>query len=83
MADKGWPTQVEREISLDDAAAALGIASAALHAAIAHDHFAATKVGDSWVTTQDEIERYRRENLGEPDLTSMDAEGDDGQVFGG
>ena len=82
-AAKDLPRTGEREISFEDAAADLGLETAALRAAIAHDHFAATKVGETWVTTRDEVERYRRENLREPDLTSMDAEGDGGQVFGG
>ena len=76
---------------LKEAADQLGLAEGRLRAAIKRGRFAARKLGGSWVTTAQEIDRYRRDNLGpdgppdqyEPELTSMDATGDDGQVFGG
>ena len=71
------------DITLAEAASDLGVSEASLRAAVDDDRLAARRVGDIWVTTRAEVERYRREDLDEPGLTSMDAEGDDGQVFGG
>lgn len=71
---------------LRQAAAELGLAPERLRDAIDQGRFAARIVGGAWIMTEQEIERYRRENLSATDpleLTPMDAEGDDGQVFGG
>ena len=71
---------------LRQAADELGTAPGRLRLAVKRGDFAAQKVGGTWITTEQEIERYRRVHIGqsaEPDLTSMDAVGDDGQVFGG
>ena len=71
---------------LRQAADELGVPPGRLRIAIKRGAFAARKVGATWVTTEGEIERYRRDHMGqsaEPELTPMDAVGDDGQVFGG
>ena len=70
---------------LRQAAAELRLAPGRLRIAIKRGTFAARKVGGAWITTTQEIERYREDaaQLDEPELTSMAAVGDDGQVFGG
>ena len=71
---------------LRQAADELGLTPARLRIAIERGSFAARKIGGGWITTEQEIERYRRERAqppADPELTSMDAVGDDGQVFGG
>jgi hypothetical protein len=53
--------------NLRDLAAAadeLGLAPVTLRAAVERGRFRARKFGNAWVTTTQEIERYRRENLG-------------------
>ena len=70
---------------LRQAADELRLAPGRLRTAIKRGTFAARKVGGAWITTKQEIERYREHaaQLDEPELTSMAAVGDDGQVFGG
>jgi hypothetical protein len=50
-------------ISLEDAARRLGISRVTLRSAIARDRFAARKIGTSWITNLQEVERYRAEQL--------------------
>ncbi len=57
--------QLKNLMTLDKAAESLGIAAVTLRAAIARSRFAARKFGTTWVTTKDEVERYRRDNLGQ------------------
>lgn len=52
-------------MSLAEAAEELGIAPVTLRAAIARERFAARLFGKTYVTTRAEVERYRRENLGQ------------------
>lgn len=55
---------IDEILTLADAAAALSIAPVTLRAAIARGTFRARKFGNTWITTLEEVERYRRENLG-------------------
>jgi excisionase family DNA binding protein len=51
-------------LSLAEAADLLGIKPATLRAAIDRRRFTARKVGNTWVTTRPEVERYRSQNSG-------------------
>jgi hypothetical protein len=51
-------------VSLDVAADELGVTPIALFARASRGIIWAGLVGTTWVTTQAEVERYRRENLG-------------------
>jgi Helix-turn-helix domain len=51
-------------LDLSAAATELGLAPVTLRAAIARGRFAARKVGNAYLTTRAEVERYRAENLG-------------------
>ena len=51
-------------IPLSQAANTLGISQASLRQQIAAGRFSAVKLGPIWVTTQEEIDRYAREQLG-------------------
>jgi hypothetical protein len=72
----------EEILTLDEAARSLGRPESSLRDDVANGRLHALEVAGTWTTTRAEVERYRREVDG-PDLTSMDATGDDGQVFGG
>lgn len=50
---------------LNQAAAELGLAPVTLRAQAANGRFLAKKIGSTWITTSQEIERYRREQLGQ------------------
>lgn len=52
-------------LSLAEAADELGIKPVTLRAAVARERFAARKFGNTWVTTRAEVERYRRDSLGQ------------------
>ena len=52
-------------LSLAEAAEELGVAPVTLRAAIGRGRFSARKFGPVWVTTRAEVERYRRESLGQ------------------
>lgn len=51
-------------ISVAEAAEQLGIAGATLRAQAVAGRIDARNVGTTWITTRQEVERYRRENLG-------------------
>lgn len=51
-------------MTINEAAAALGLAASTLRVQIAHGRLRATKRGRDWWVTPAEIERYRRESLG-------------------
>ena len=77
-------------ITLAEAAEALGVAAVTLRAQAARGRIHARLVGKNWITTREEVERYRREHLGrvgrpleDAPKTEMSAESDDGQVYGG
>jgi hypothetical protein len=77
-------------ITLAEAGALLGLAPVTLRAQATRGVLRARRIGKTWVTTREEVERYRREHLGkrgrsdrEATKTDMSAVGDDGQVFGG
>ena len=72
----------EQTLTLDEAARLLDRPASALSDDVANGRLHAREVAGTWLTTRAEVERYRRE-VADPDLTSMDATGDDGQVFGG
>lgn len=55
---------IDEILTLADAAAALGVAPVTLRAAVARGILRARKFGNTWVTTTDEVERYRAEHLG-------------------
>jgi hypothetical protein len=59
-------SMLEDIITLAEAAAELGIASVTLRAAVGRGRLRARLIGKTWVTTRDEVERYRRESLGQP-----------------
>lgn len=50
--------------SLSDAAAALGVSVDTLRTQIHRGRFAAHLVGNCWITTRQEVERYRAESRG-------------------
>ena len=50
-------------VTLDQAAGELGTTAIALFAHAAHGIIWAGLVGDKWITTRQEVERYRRERL--------------------
>lgn len=52
-------------MSLAEAAEDLELAPVSLRAAVARGTFRARKFGNTWVTTRAEVERYRREKLGQ------------------
>lgn len=56
---------MEDLLSLAEAAALLDRKPVTLRAAIDRGRFKARKFGNTWVTTRAEVERYRRENLGQ------------------
>lgn len=76
-------------LSLAQAADRLGIAPVTLRVAVGRGRFHARKIGKTWVTTDAEVDRYRREHLGRRGRprkerpTSMNARSRDGQVYGG
>ena len=77
-------------LSLAQAADRLGIAPVTLRVAVGRGRFHARKIGKTWVTTDAEVDRYRREHLGrrgrprkQRPATSMNARSRDGQVYGG
>ena len=77
-------------ITLAEGGALLGLAPVTLRAQAARGVLRARRIGKTWVTTREEVERYRREHLGKhgrsdryATKTDMSAVGDDGQVFGG
>ena len=51
-------------LTLAQAAAALGLATVTLRVQQRRGKLTAAKVGSVWLVTKDEVERYRRENLG-------------------
>ena len=51
-------------IDLNEAAGELGLEPVTLRAAVSRGRLEARKVGGVWITTIDEVQRYRRENLG-------------------
>ena len=51
-------------LSLAQAADRLGIAPVTLRVAVGRGRFHARKIGKTWVTTDAEVDRYRREHLG-------------------
>lgn len=56
---------LEDIVTLAEAAEALGIAPVTLRAQAAHGKLRARLIGKTWVTTKAEVERYRREHLGQ------------------
>lgn len=52
-------------MSLAEAADELGVQPVTLRAAVSRGRLAARKFGNVWVTTGGEVERYRRESLGQ------------------
>ena len=53
---------VERPMTLKEAAASLGITPDSLRQAIARGALRATKLGRDWIVTAEEVERYRMEH---------------------
>ena len=53
-------------MTINEAAAALGVAAATLRQQIANGRLRATKRGRDWWVTDGEVERYRRESRGHP-----------------
>jgi predicted RNase H-like HicB family nuclease len=51
-------------VPLADAAAELGLGSSSLRHQAAKGQLVARVLGKTWITTRDEVERYRREHLG-------------------
>lgn len=58
-------TTLDDLLSLAEAAEDLELAPVTLRAAVARGRFAARLFGNTYVTTRQEVERYRRENLGQ------------------
>jgi hypothetical protein len=50
--------------SLEEAGAELGVSAETLRTQVRRGRLRARLVGKTWITTRDEVERYRRENLG-------------------
>jgi excisionase family DNA binding protein len=53
-------------MTLNEAAAALGVAAATLRSQVRNGRLRATKRGRDWHVTPGEVERYRRESRGHP-----------------
>ena len=53
-------------MTLREAAEVLGVSPTTLRDQVAKGRFTAQKVGPIWVTTEAEVERYRRDSLGQP-----------------
>jgi excisionase family DNA binding protein len=53
-------------MTLNQAAAALGVSAATLRQQIAAGRLRAAKLGPLWVVDEREIARYRRDSLGQP-----------------
>lgn len=51
-------------LTLEQAAASLGVADSTLRVQIRNGKLRATKVGRDWTVTPREVERYRRESQG-------------------
>jgi hypothetical protein len=51
-------------VTLAQAAESLGLAPTTLRAQVGRGRPAATKIGKTWITTPQEVERYRRESKG-------------------
>jgi hypothetical protein len=54
----------DRLIGLIDAAALLGLRANSLRQQAENGNLRAVKIGPTWVTTEREVERYRREHRG-------------------
>jgi hypothetical protein len=76
-------------ISLEAAASACGLPLDALRIAAEDGRLPVREVDGAWTTTLAEVDRFRREFAAElpqpdePPPDEMDAEGPDGQVYGG
>lgn len=76
-------------ISLQAAASACGLPVQTLRTAAEDGRLPAREVDGAWTTTLAEVDRFRREFAAvlpqpeEPPPDEMDAEGSDGQVYGG
>lgn len=55
---------LEQLIGLSDAADELGLQLVTMRVAADRGYIEAVKIGQSWVTTRNQVERYRRERLG-------------------
>lgn len=53
-------------LTLAEAAELLGRSPVTLRAQVAAGRLRARLIGKTWITTRDEVERYRRESLGQP-----------------
>lgn len=53
-------------MTLNEAAAALGVTAATLRQQIAGGRLRASKIGPLWVVSPREVDRYRRDSLGQP-----------------
>jgi len=53
-------------MTLVEAAAALGVTAATLRQQVAASRLRASKIGPLWVVQEREVERYRRDSLGQP-----------------
>ena len=81
---------VDDDLSLAIAAADIGVSVDQLAAAAIDGRLPARRDGDGWVTTRADLEAFQREFAAdlqpptdEAPLTEMDAEGEDGQLYGG
>jgi excisionase family DNA binding protein len=81
-------------VTLAEAAGLLGLSPTTLRHQAKSGRLQARLMGKTWVTTRQEVERYRSQSLGQsgrPRMapkdddtkTDMGAEGEDGQVYGG
>lgn len=53
-------------MTLSQAAAALGVTAATLRQQVAAGRLRAEKLGPLWTVTERDVERYRRDSLGQP-----------------
>lgn len=56
--------QLDQILTLTEAAELLGVAQSTLRNQVKRERLAARLIGKTWVTTRDEVERYRRDSLG-------------------
>lgn len=81
--------QRDHDISLEAAARTCGLPVEILRTAAEDGRLSAREVDGAWATTLAEVDGFRREfaaelpQPGEPPPDEMDAEGPDGQVYGG
>lgn len=69
-------TTLDDIISLAEAGELLGISPETLRTQVRRGRLEARNIGKTWITTRQEVERYRRENLGQVGRPRLSKVGD-------